>query len=432
MIDIMIDGLIGPTHHFGGLSFGNLASMDHKKQISNPKKAALEGLEKMKLVSDLGVKQFIMPPPKRPNISFLRQLGFRGRKQHLLKEVYKQSPQLLSVSCSASSMWAANAATITSSTDSLDGKLHITPSNLISNIHRSIEVESTKQYLKQLFPNKTLVYHHPELPMSLPDEGSANIIRLGGEKGLYLMVYGRSLLSHDQQKFPARQTLEATEAIIRNHRLNPDQFLVIQQHPESIDAGVFHNDVISMGLDNLLIIHEKAFIDQENVLSNIQKRYQELTKEPLDIIEIRSNQLSLKEAVTTYLFNSQLLKLVDGTIGMIAPKQCQINHRTFNLIEDIVKSKNRLVRCDYVSVKESMNNGGGPACLRLRATLTEPEYESVCSKYLLIEPLYEKLIKVIDNIYPDHVKIDSVLDKRFLSQVQMCENNIWALFRSLD
>ena len=46
-------------------------------------------------------------------------------------------------------------------------------------------------------------------------------------------------------RFPARQTREAFAAIARRHGLAPARTVFAQQNPVAIDAGVFHNDVIS-------------------------------------------------------------------------------------------------------------------------------------------------------------------------------------------
>ena len=67
------DGLIGPTHNFSGLASGNIASAKSRFSISHPKKAALQGLAKIKLLMNLGLPQGIIPPQERPNLTALRQ-----------------------------------------------------------------------------------------------------------------------------------------------------------------------------------------------------------------------------------------------------------------------------------------------------------------------------------------------------------------------
>ena len=75
--EVNFDGLVGPTHNYGGLSWGNIASQRHGGDVSNPKSAALQGLGKMKLLADLGVGQAVLPPHERPDIAALRGLGVK-------------------------------------------------------------------------------------------------------------------------------------------------------------------------------------------------------------------------------------------------------------------------------------------------------------------------------------------------------------------
>src|SRR5215475_8689569 len=109
--EINFDGLVGPTHHYAGLSSGNLASEGHAGEVSNPRAAALQGLEKMRFVAGLGVGQAILPPQPRPDIGLLRRLGFEGTDGAVLARARRSAPELLSAASSASAMWVANAAT---------------------------------------------------------------------------------------------------------------------------------------------------------------------------------------------------------------------------------------------------------------------------------------------------------------------------------
>lgn len=73
--EVNFDGLVGLTHHYAGLSFGNEASTKHRFQVSNPRLAAKQGLLKMKALADAGFPQAVIPPHERPFIPVLRQLG---------------------------------------------------------------------------------------------------------------------------------------------------------------------------------------------------------------------------------------------------------------------------------------------------------------------------------------------------------------------
>src|ERR1044072_3846641 len=109
---VNFDGIVGPTHNYAGLSYGNVASMTNKSSVSHPRQAALEGLAKMKFLHDLGLKQAVLPPPERPHRPTLRARGYEGDDAATLAKVAKEDPQLLAKVSSASAMWAANAATV--------------------------------------------------------------------------------------------------------------------------------------------------------------------------------------------------------------------------------------------------------------------------------------------------------------------------------
>ncbi|AIM22297.1 N-succinylglutamate 5-semialdehyde dehydrogenase [Serratia sp. SCBI] len=110
--EVNFDGLVGPTHHYAGLSFGNEASTQHQNSVSNPQLAAKQGLLKMKALADLGFQQGVLPPQERPHLPMLRRLGFSGSDEAVLAQAMRQSPRLLSALSSASCMWTANAATV--------------------------------------------------------------------------------------------------------------------------------------------------------------------------------------------------------------------------------------------------------------------------------------------------------------------------------
>ena len=279
------DGLIGPTHNYAGLSYGNMASAKHKRKASSPQQAALQGLAKMKAMADLGIGQAILPPLRRPRFEFLRELGFVGTNEQLLEQSHAVDPALLATCYSASNMWTANAATVSPSNDCEDGRLHLTTANLSSTLHRSIEHPSTSRLLNFIFSAEQHFAVHPALPSQagLRDEGAANHTRLcppnfqNSTAGLELFVYGADPLNQESaapEKFPARQTKLASESIARLHQLDPANTFFLQQSPQAIDAGVFHNDVISVGNQNVLLCHEFSFVDQDDQLQRVRDRFQ--------------------------------------------------------------------------------------------------------------------------------------------------------------
>ena len=277
-VEVNFDGLVGPTHNFAGLSFGNVASSQHGGRTSSPRQAALQGLEKMKALVAMGMKQGILPPHERPHLPTLKKLGFQGKDEPaILASAAGLAPNLLASVSSASNMWVANAATVSPFADAADGRTHFTPANLISMPHRSIEPPITSKILKAIFKGDSYA-HHSALPRTpaFSDEGAANHTRFCsqyGERGVEFFVYGVSAKSTSTgpKKYPARQTREAFEAIARSHQLDTKNSVFAQQNPEAIDAGVFHNDVISVGNRDLLFFHEKAFLDTDKVKSDLDR-----------------------------------------------------------------------------------------------------------------------------------------------------------------
>jgi len=378
-LEMSFDGLIGPTHNYAGLSHGNVASRRNEGQASSPRGAVLEGLEKMAFVASLGVPQGILPPHERPRLDLLRSLGFTGDDAAVLSRAHAEAPALLAAAWSASPMWAANAATVTPSADSADGRVHLTPANLVTTLHRSIEHVSTEAALRRVFPTERFAIH-PALPGTpvLGDEGAANHTRLhpGGEVGgvgLSLFVYGKRGLGGGTSpaRFPARQTREASEAIARRHGVLHSVF--VQQRTSAIDAGVFHNDVICVGHEDALLWHEEAFEDA-TALDEIRSALEELGG-TLRSWRVGSDELGVDEAVRSYLFNSQLLTTPDGLV-LVAPTEVEESEAARAVAERLV-SEGALHAARYLDVRQSMRNGGGPACLRLRVALTDEERADV-------------------------------------------------------
>lgn len=417
-VEANFDGLVGPTHNYAGLSFGNLASSNHRDTPSNPRAAVLQGLEKMQALATLGLVQGVLPPQERPDIYTLRRLGFYGSDAEVLSQAARQAPRLLANCSSASSMWCANAATVSPSADTADGRVHLTPANLISKFHRSLEAGTTARILQATFRSEHFV-HHPMLPASdlLGDEGAANHNRLCldyGKQGIEMFVYGRSVFEPGHpapQRFPARQTLEASAAIARKHRLAPPQVLFVQQNPALIDQGVFHNDVIAVANRTLLFCHQQAFVDQPAVID----RLQQALDGALRLIQITEEEVSVAEAVGSYLFNSQLLSLGNKTL-LVVPTECRENTRVWACLQRLQQNQMGIDQVEVFDLRQSMANGGGPACLRLRVVLTTAELSGVNPHSLLTPALYQRLRAWATQHYRDRLQEADLADPQLLQE----------------
>jgi succinylarginine dihydrolase len=432
-IEVNFDGLIGPTHNYAGLSAGNIASLSNAGGISKPKAAALQGLSKMKTLMDLGLTQGVLPPQQRPDLNFLRRIGFEGSDAHLLAQARDADPTLIAAVWSASSMWAANAATVSPSPDTKDHKVHFTPANLVSNLHRSIEHPTTTRALRMIFNDESHFVVHDPLPdqARFADEGAANHIRFAsshGQPGIELFVYGVDIHdpSNSARNYPSRQTRAACEAIARTHQLDDSRVIYARQHPDAIDAGVFHNDVIATGNESVFLYHEQAFATSRSMLTDLASPL----GQPLTTIEAHDTDFSLEDAVTSYLFNSQIVTLPDNSMALIAPLESSENPRVEKFISTMVEdSSNPINAVHYLDVRESMRNGGGPACLRLRVPLSTTELAAVHNGVILTDDLHAKLVEFVDRTYPDQISQDDLLDPKL---AQTCIGILDELTEILD
>lgn len=421
-IEANFDGLVGPTHNYAGLSQGNKASIHYAGKVANPREAALQGLEKMKALSELGFVQGVLAPQERPDIATLRRLGFQGSDSRVLSDAAQQMPAVLAACCSASSMWTANAATVSPSADCADGKVHFTPANLINKFHRSIEHDVTGKILKSTFNNPDHFVHHQALPSTeyFGDEGAANHTRFCheyGEQGVEFFVYGREAFnpqSTSPQKYPARQSLEASQAVARLHQLDPNKVVFAQQNPAVIDQGVFHNDVIAVGNRNLLFCHEQAFVEQAAVYESLRKAY---GSQDFHIVEVADQQVSVVQAVGTYLFNSQLLSLDNGGTMIVVPSECENEPAVWNYLQSILNDAScPITDLKVFDLRQSMNNGGGPACLRLRVVLNDQELAATNQHCLINNQRFATLSRWVKKHYRDQLSEKELADPLLLTE----------------
>ena len=418
------DGLVGPSHNYAGLSFGNVASFSNVKSASNPKQAALQGLAKMRALAARGFAQALLPPQDRPNFRLLRSIGFTGSDAEVLARAYKESPVILACAYSASPMWTANAATVSPSADTRDGRVHFTAANLNNKLHRAFEHAQSARSLRAIFGDEQHFAVHDALPSTpaFGDEGAANHTRLGASHGaasVELFVYGRVEFdpsAPSPKRYPARQTLEASQAVARLHGLDAKRTVYVQQNPDVIDQGVFHNDVIAVGNGNVLFYHEQAFADEEASLSQVGRALLDAGAD-LTALRVDTGQVPIQDAVTSYLFNSQLLTKEDGRMALVIPQECQENKAVSRYLEGLVASGAPIDELIHFDLRQSMRNGGGPACLRLRVALTETEARAMHQGVIMTETLYHRLVQWVEKHYRDHLEPGDLADPQLALEV---------------
>jgi succinylarginine dihydrolase len=396
LTEINFDGIVGPSHNYAGLSLGNLASAKNAGGPSHPRTAALQGIEKMRANVRLGLTQGIFVPARRPAYDWLALLG---------TTIGGAEPGLRACALSASAMWAANAATVTPAPDSSDGKCHLTPANLMTMPHRSHEWRDTLAQLQLAFANDAFAVH-PPVSAPFGDEGAANHMRLcprHGEAGVEVFVYGAS-----GGPFPARQHVEASKAVARTHRvLNA---LFVQQSTEAIAAGAFHNDVVAVANERVLFTHELAFQDKERFYTNLRAAFPEV-----EIVEVPASAVSLADAIQSYLFNAQLVTVPDSSMALILPTEAHEHPRVRAWLDGHIAGNGPIRAAIPVDVRESMANGGGPACLRLRV-VADPA--TIDPRFLVDEAKLERIAAVIAQYWPETIYPDDLAKPELWSVIE--------------
>ena len=378
LVEINFDGIVGPSHNYAGLSLGNLAATAHAGDVSYPRAAALQGLAKMRGNMALGLAQGFFVPLPRPNMAWLDQIAASEATDAAIR----------AAAWSASSMWTANAATVSPAPDTTDGKCHISVANLVSMPHRSHEWPDTLKQLRLAFRHDAFAVHGP-VPPCFGDEGAANHMRLTsshGEPGLEVFVYGKG-----GGPFPARQHEQASRALARRHRLDPDRVLFVEQSPEAIAAGAFHNDVVAVANENVLFAHERAFAEPERLYAQIPQA---------QAIVVPDEAVSLAEAVRSYLFNGQLVTLPEGEQALIVPDEAWNSTPVRRYLDELLAGNGPIRRVVPVDVRQSMANGGGPACLRLRVVANPA---AVDPRFLLDEGKADSIEQAIAAHWPEQI-----------------------------
>ena len=409
LVEINFDGIVGPSHNYAGLSLGNLASQRNAGDVSQPRAAALQGLDKMRANLALGLAQGFFAPHPRPNRAWLAELGTS----------IEDADQAISANAlSASAMWAANAATVSPPPDTTDGKCHLTVANLKTMPHRSHEWPATLAQLKLAFGGQAFAVHGP-VPTAFGDEGAANHMRLApahGEPGVEVFVYGLA-----GGPFPARQHIEASKAIARLHRLDPERSIFAQQSEEAIAAGAFHNDVVAVANERVLFAHEKAFADEDALVARLEQLVP-----GFEYVEVSDADVPLADAVKSYLFNAQLVTLPDGEMTLVAPTECRETPSVWRWIERHLAGNGPIRRVEIVDVRQSMANGGGPACLRLRVA-ADPA--TVDPRFLVDDTRLDRIAEVVRAHWPVEIANADLQQPALIRDIEAARS---ALLEALD
>ncbi|MBB4859561.1 succinylarginine dihydrolase [Novosphingobium chloroacetimidivorans] len=405
LTEINFDGIVGPSHNYAGLSHGNLASTKNFGRVSRPRDAALQGLAKMRLNLELGLTQGWFMPQDRPDEAWLARLG---------TDMAQATPELRYAAMSASSMWAANAATVSPAPDTADGRCHLTPANLVTMAHRSHEWPGTLAQLQLAFAAKDHFAIHEPVPPPFGDEGAANHMRLCASHdrpGVEVFVYGVGATP-----FPARQHREASAAVARLHGLDPERTILARQSDEAIAAGAFHNDVVAVANEAVLFAHEQAFADREVLYAALRRQLPELV-----VIEVPADSVSLADAIASYLFNAQLVTLPGGGMALILPGEARATPAVWSWLEQMIAGNGPIRELHIADLRESMANGGGPACLRLRV-VADPV--TIDPRFLVSSERIAVAERIVTQHWPEEIAPDDLARPSLWQTVRVARSTL--------
>ena len=177
-----------------------------------------------------------------------------------------------------------------------------------------------------------------------------------------------------------------------------------------------------MNTASLMVVHEQSFIPehQEQVRRYLTER------NDVQYYEVKQDELSVADAVSTYLFNSELLETAPGKFTLIAPSECS-NHAGVARVVERLQGQGALDTVHYLDVRESMRNGGGPACLRLRVVLT-PEQERAMHQGVVYNPeMHNRLAGWVTTHYRDRLVFDDLRDPELVRELDRAYNELEGL-----
>ena len=198
-----------------------------------------------------------------------------------------------------------------------------------------------------------------------------------------------------------------------------------QQTPAAIDAGVFHNDVIAVGEGPVLFCHEHAFVDTPAVLAALASGVGPAFR----AVTVPAVEVGFEDAVATYLFNSQLLPRADGRWLLVAPADVRTRPRVAAYLERLVAGGGPIAEVLSFDLRESMANGGGPACLRLRVPLTAAERAAIGPRVWLDDALAADLDAWIGRNYRDRLVPGDLADPALLDESRRALDELTTLLR---
>ncbi len=183
--------------------------------------------------------------------------------------------------------------------------------------------------------------------------------------------------------------------------------------------------MIAVGSGSLLLCHEQAYVDQAHVLDALAQSI----GDSFEAIVVPDAALTVDDAVSTYLFNSQLLPRADGRFMLVAPADIRDNPRVSAYVDALIASGGPIAEVLTFDLRQSMRNGGGPACIRLRVPLTAEERAAVSARVFVDDALADELEAWIRRNYRDRLSPADLADPSLLDESRRALDELTRMLR---
>jgi succinylarginine dihydrolase len=185
---------------------------------------------------------------------------------------------------------------------------------------------------------------------------------------------------------------------------------------------------VCVGAADTLFFHEAAFEDTAGTLAALSAAAEGLFD--FKPVMVPAADVPLEDAIRSYLFNSQLLVFPgESRLVLVAPTEAQDTKSTREYCERLVSSNGPIGRVEYVDVRQSMRNGGGPACLRLRVVMTGAERTACHQGVLMTEEKIDALQDMVRKTYRDRLAPGDLADPALADECRLARES---LLRVLD
>ncbi len=103
-------------------------------------------------------------------------------------------------------------------------------------------------------------------------------------------------------------------------------------------------------------------------------------------------------------------------MALILPHEAEETPRAKAYVDRVLASNGPIREAHYLDLRQSMRNGGGPACLRLRVVLTDEELKALGASVILDEGKVAALEDIVRRNYRDKLIVADLADPGLLDE----------------